>query len=95
MWTWHQILIVSGVVFEIASAMFAANKVHNPFKSKNPKFDKKSNMWIMKKVKMRKLISDDQKMSIKDQIADAMKIWLFALILLVIGVVLQGIAAFV
>lgn len=95
MLTYRQIFVVFGLVFEIASVVYGTIETHHFFKSKPYKYDKKSKKWIVKKYKMPKLIGEDQKKPIEDQIADAIKNWLFALILLVIGVVLQGIAEFV
>jgi hypothetical protein len=95
MLTESQIFIISGLIFQFIAVVVQVNKVYNPFKSKNPKFDKKTKMWIVKKIKMRKPIGDDQKVPIEDQIADAMKNWLLSLILIFVGLLLQGIASFV
>ena len=43
----------------------------------------------------KKLIGEDQKKPIKDQIIEPMNIWLVSLILLFFGLLLQGIAEFV
>jgi heme O synthase-like polyprenyltransferase len=75
MCTCHQILVVSGLALEIASAVYAGIATYR-IKSSG------------------KLAGNDQKRPLKDQIIEPMNIWLVSLILLVLGVVLQGIAAF-
>jgi hypothetical protein len=94
MWTCRQILVVLGLIIQFIAVIIQVNKVYNPFKSKY-KFDKESKKWIVRKSKMSKPIDNSQKKPIEDQITEAMKNWLLSLILIFVGLVLQGIAEFV
>jgi hypothetical protein len=68
MWTESQAFVIAGLIIQFIAVVIQVNKVYNPFKSKSVKFDKKSKMWIVKKVKMRKLIGDDQKSLLKTKL---------------------------
>jgi uncharacterized membrane protein len=80
MWTARQILVVAGLIIQFLAVLYQANESYALFKSK--------------KYRKQKIIGEEG-MTITDRITKAMRTWLFTLILIFIGLVLQAIAEFV
>lgn len=80
-WTPSQILVVIGLGFQASSVVYQAMKAYYPFKSDEEKWLRymKENKWT----------------NIIDQIKNRRKEWFWTLFLFFIGLVFQGIAAFV
>lgn len=79
-WTTRQILVVTGLIIQFLAVLYQVNEAYPLFKSK--------------KYRKQKIIGDEG-MTITDRITKAMRTWLFTLILIFIGLVLQAIAEFV
>lgn len=77
-----QILIIIGLMFEFASVYYQARKVFHPFTSKKEK-------------KMKYIEDDMMAKEISKAIAEREKEWFWTILLLFVGLLLQGIAEFI
>ena len=80
MWSTSQILVVVGLVFELGAIVYQAKKVFHPFKS----YKEKKSKYIQEKA-----------VTLREKMAERERTWFWTLLLLFIGLLLQGIAEFV